>query len=644
MTDLKQPKKSTTKSLSKEQIVQKVVASVDLPRPQDTPYEFKLLDNLVDIKNVIEKFNTDDPAILAVDTETTGLKWSDQIIGLSFSWSDTDNYYIPFRHDCDDHQMDVNDCRDLLNDLFGHEDKKYVFHNFKFDYHKLKKDGFIIGGEIHDTMLMHYVIDENESHSLKNLAARFIDPLAHDYEKVIGEIRRKLARSLKIKLKDFGFEHIPIDIMVEYACRDTLYTLKLFQKLLIDVVSDEDRYKVYSRELDLLPVLCSMEETGVYVDQSILVEKSELLGESLEGLQQEVWDLAAVEFDLNSPSQITKVLQAKGIHTFQYTPKKKMSTDAKALKGISGKFPFIKKLLEYRDHYKTKYTYTDPLRGYCDENSNIHCNYMQAVAVTGRLTCKSPSLQVIPRSTGIRNAFVPPTKDFIIVPIDLSQVELRMTAHYSNDKILMHAYTYEEDIHTRTAAEIFDVDIEDVTKEQRTIAKPINFGIIYGIGPTRLAETLSVSVSDAKHYIDRYLERYSGVAKFIEKYKKLAKKNGFVKNYFGRVRHLEHLKDSNIEEWKRERAYRQAVNFVIQSSSADMFKIILIRCHELLKGKRSKMVMNIHDECVFYVHKDEINLILDIKKAFEEWDFKVPIIAEVCWSDVSWGNKQELEL
>tara|TARA_R100000005_G_scaffold43815_1_gene20776 strand:+ start:33 stop:998 length:966 start_codon:yes stop_codon:yes gene_type:complete len=321
-----------------------------------------------------------------------------------------------------------------------------------------------------------------------------------------------------------------------------------------------------------------------------------------------------------------------------------MSTDAKALKGISGKFPFIKKLLEYRDHYKTKYTYTDPLRGYCDENSNIHCNYMQAVAVTGRLTCKSPSLQVIPRSTGIRNAFVPPTKDFIIVPIDLSQVELRMTAHYSNDKILMHAYTYEEDIHTRTAAEIFDVDIEDVTKEQRTIAKPINFGIIYGIGPTRLAETLSVSVSDAKHYIDRYLERYSGVAKFIEKYKKLAKKNGFVKNYFGRVRHLEHLKDSNIEEWKRERAYRQAVNFVIQSSSADMFKIILIRCHELLKGKRSKMVMNIHDECVFYVHKDEINLILDIKKAFEDWDFKVPIIAEVCWSDVSWGNKQELEL
>jgi len=269
---------------------------------------------------------------------------------------------------------------------------------------------------------------------------------------------------------------------------------------------------------------------------------------------------------------------------------------------------------------------------------------MQAVAVTGRLTCKNPSLQVIPRSTGIRNAFVPPNDDYILVPIDLSQVELRMTAHYSGDKILMHAYTYEEDIHTRTAAEIFDVGINDVTKEQRTIAKPINFGIIYGIGPTRLAETLSISVSDAKHYIERYLASYSGVAKFIEKYKKFAKQNGYVKNHFGRVRHLSHLKDADIEEWQRERGYRQAVNFVIQSSSADMFKIILIRCHDILRDKLSKMVMNIHDECVFYIHKDEIPLILEIKKAFEDWNFSVPIIAEVSWSDVSWGDKKPLEL
>ena len=644
MTDLKPQKKNTTTNFCKEQILAKVFASVDLPKQKDSRYKFNLLDNLIDIQKIADKFVKDNPTLVAVDTETQGLKWSDNIIGLSFSWSDEDNYYIPFRHECDDHQMDVEDCRDILNQMFGDTQKKYIFHNFKFDYHKLKKDGIVIGGEIHDTMLMHYVIDENESHSLKNLAGRFIDKKAHDYEKIIADIRRKLARSLKIKLKDFGFEHIPIDIMVEYACRDTLYTLKLFEFLLKDVVEDPEIFKVYLRELELLPVLCYMEEEGVYVDQNILNEKSDKLGEKLEVLQKEVWNLADMEFDLNSPSQISAVLQKKGIHTFQYTPKGKMSTDAKSLKGISGKFPFIKKLLEYRDGYKTKYTYTDPLRGHCDQRSYIHCSYMQAVAVTGRLTCKNPSLQVIPRSTGIRNAFVPPSSDYIIVPIDLSQVELRMTAHYSQDKILMHAYTYEEDIHTRTAAEIFDLDLEDVTKEQRTIAKPINFGIIYGIGPSKLAETLSISVSDAKHYIDRYLERYAGVAKFIEKYKRIAKKDGFVRNYFGRVRHLDHLKDSNIEEWKRERAYRQAVNFVIQSSSADMFKIILIRCYNLLKNTRSKMVMNIHDECVFYIHKDELSLILSIKKAFEDWDFSVPIIAEVSWSDVSWGDKKTLEL
>ena len=644
MTDSTQQKKNTTTNSSKEQILAKVFASIDLPKETDSRYKFTLLDNLIDIKKVADKFVSDNPPILAVDTETQGLKWSDKIIGVSFSWSDDDNYYIPFRHECEDHQMDVEDCRDILNDMFGHESKKYVFHNFKFDYHKLKRDGIEVGGEVHDTMLMHYVIDENESHSLKNLASRFVDEKAHEYEKLIADIRRKLARSLKIKLKDFGFEHIPIDIMVEYACRDTLYTLKLFDVLLRKIVEDARIYEVYTRELDLLPVLCSMEEGGVYVDQEILVEKSSVLGEKLDVLKDEVWDLADIEFDLNSPTQISSVLQQKGIHTFQYTPKGKMSTDAKALKGISGKFPFVKKLLEYRDGYKTKYTYTDPLRGHCDDNSYIHCSYMQAVAVTGRLTCKNPSLQVIPRSTGIRNAFVPPGDDYIIVPIDLSQVELRMTAHYSQDKILMHAYTYEEDIHTRTAAEIFDLRLDEVTKEQRTIAKPINFGIIYGIGPTRLAETLSISVSDAKHYIERYLERYSGVAKFIEKYKKIAKKEGFVRNYFGRVRHLAHLKDADIEEWRRERGYRQAVNFVIQSSSADMFKIILIRCHHLLKGKLSKMVMNIHDECVFYIHKDEIPLILEIKKAFEDWDFSVPIIAEVSWSDISWGDKKTLEL
>ena len=646
-TGSKKPKTSTRNSSrvkSREEVLAKVLAEVDVSAlAEDTTYNFTCVDTVEKLFKVFEDFLADDPPTMAIDTETQGLKWDHRIIGVSFSWSDDRNYYIPMRHVGDEKQLFVEDCVAVLNEMFSHTDKNYIFHNYKFDYHKLVKEGIHVGGKIHDTMLMHYVLDENDRHSLKHLATKFVDPKAHLYEKAIADIRRRLARGLKIKLADFGFEHIPVSVMVQYACRDTLYTLKLYHKFYDDIYSDQALAKVYGRELDTLPVLATMESEGVYIDQQLLAEKSQLLQEQIDVIHGEVWELSGVEFDLNSPNQLAEVLRGKGIHTGQYTPKGKMSTDKKALKGISKQFPFIAKLLEYRDHYKNKNTYTDPLRGHCDSESRIHCSYSQAVAVTGRLTCRNPSLQVIPRSTGIRDAFVPPSDDYLIVPIDLSQIELRLTAHYSEDPILLHAYTHDEDIHSRTAAEIFSVDIDSVTKDQRTVAKPVNFGIVYGIGPTKLAETLEIPAEEAKHYIDTYLARYAGVADFIKKYQRLAKKYGYVKNYFGRVRHLEFLRDQELEPWQRERGYRQAVNFVIQSSAADMFKIIMQRCHDLLLDKMSTMVMNIHDEIVFYIHKDEIDLLLPIKNAFENWDFRVPILAEISYSDVSWGAKKPLE-
>ena len=638
-------KSSSDSGISREKVIEKALAGVDWAAIEsDETYKFTNINTLEILFSVYEKFLHDDPPIVAVDTETEGLKWGHRIIGISFSWSDTDNYYIPLRHEGYETQLDIDDCVPILQELFSCDDKIYVFHNYKFDYHKLAKEGLGVSGKVHDTMLMHYVLDENDRHALKHLATKFIDSKASHYEKVIADIRRRLARGFKIKLKDFGFENIPVKIMVQYACRDTYYTLKLYERFHGDIYGDDACVKVYERELSLLPVLCAMEHEGVYIDQDLLAEKSVVLGEELIQLQAKVWELAGCEFDLNSPGQLSKVLQAKGIHTFQYTPKGKMSTDAKALRGISNKFPFVKELLLYRDRYKNKNSYTDPLRSHCDENSRIHCSYAQAVAVTGRLTCKSPSLQVIPRSTGIREAFVVPSDDYLIVPIDLSQIELRLTAHYSEDPILLHAYTHDEDIHSRTAAEIFSIDIGEVTKSQRTIAKPINFGIIYGIGPGRLAETLGIPSSEARHYIETYLVRYAGVAEFIDKYKRLAKKHGFVKNYFGRVRHLDFLKNKESDNWAKERGYRQAVNFVIQSSAADMFKIIMCRCHDILQGKRTKMVMNIHDEIVFYFHRDEIDLLVSIKESFEKWSFKIPIIADVSYSEVSWGTKESLEL
>lgn len=641
--DYKEQKKNMETAGSKEQILAKVLSELDLEEyEKDSTYKFTLVDNMMKLSQMVSDFAESNPQIIAVDTETQGLGWGHKIIGVSLSWSEDHNYYLPFRHVTEDNQLNVFECREYLQKLLSFEDKEYVFHNYKFDRHMLKKDGIEVSGIIQDTMLMHYVIDENEKHSLKSLACKYVDPEAHKYEKFISDFRKKLSRVLKIKLKDFGYEHIPINIMVQYACRDTLYTLVLHEKLREIVHADKDRLEIYRREIELLPILCDMEEEGVFIDQDLLGQKSVKLGEELECLNNEILSETGMDFDLNSPKQLREMLQKKGIHTRRYTPTGKMSTDNKSLKSISRKFPFVQKVLNYREKFKNKNTYTDPLRDFCDENSRIHCNYMQAVAVTGRLTCTKPSLQVIPRSTGIRDAFLRPSEDYFIVAIDLDQLELRVTCHFSEDPILMHAYTHGEDIHSRTAAEIFDIDISDVKKEQRTIAKPINFGIIYGIGPNKLAETLGVDTKKASHYIERYLERYAGVAKFIEKYKKIAKTNGYVKNYFGRVRHLNHLLDPNIEVWRKERAYRQAVNYIVQSSAADMFKIILIRCHEILMGKKTKMVMNIHDELVFYWHKDEIDLIPTVKRAFEDWDFKIPIIAEVSYSMNSWGDKEPL--
>ena len=636
-------KRPSKKQKSKEDIIQAVLESIDFSELSDeSGYTFTKIDNLIDLQAVHEQFLKDDPAVLAVDTETSGLRWNHHIIGVSFSWSDSHNYYIPMRHLSEETQLRVVDCKDILNQMFSNSSKKYVFHNYKFDYHKLFKEGIEVQGEVHDTMLMHYVLDENEGHGLKDLAMKFVDPNAHHYEKIIDQIRKKLARSLKIKIKEFGFEHIPINLMVQYACRDTLYTLKLYDYFLPQISEDEGVHKVYRRELELLPVLCLMEQFGTYIDQPLLLERSAKLGDEIDSLYSEVVDLAGQDFDLNSPSQLGKVLQSKGIHTRQYTPTGRMSTNAKALKGVSARFPFVKKLLAYREHYKLKHTYTDPLCGFCDDDSFIHCSYMQAVTVTGRLTCKAPSLQVIPRTAGIRDAFTPPSSEYLVVPIDLSQIELRVLAHYSKDPILLHAYQTEEDIHSRTAAEVFDVEIGEVTKEQRNTAKPINFGIVYGMGPSKLAETLEIPHTTASQYIDAYMTRYAGVASFITKYKRLAKKHGFVKNYFGRIRRLDSLKAADLEDWARERGYRQAVNFVIQSTAADMFKIILVRCHEILKGKRTKMVMNIHDEIVFYWHLEETRFDApEIIQAFEDWNFRIPIIAEVSYSEESWGAKQE---
>ena len=343
------------KSLNKthEQIVTEVAAEYELGKGSD---KYKLINNLQDFLEVLERLEVVNPSVMAVDTETEGLQWQHRIIGVSFTFSEEDNYYIPFRHVTEEFQPDIEDFIEGLNYIFNLSGCVYVFHNYKFDYHKLARDGIFIEGQVHDTMLMHYVLNENDSHALKNLAAKYVDEEAHEYEDLIKDFRRKLARKLKIKIREFGFEHIPINIMVEYAGRDTFFTFKLYELFKSLLEESPELLKVYELELGALEALAGMEQVGVKLDKEALWVVSERLGEELVLVQQEVWEMVGTEFDLKSPKQLREVLRAKGIHTQHTTPTGAMSTAAGSLEKLAKRFPFVKKLLEFRTKQKLKST------------------------------------------------------------------------------------------------------------------------------------------------------------------------------------------------------------------------------------------------------------------------------------------------
>ncbi|MBU2249659.1 MAG: hypothetical protein KKD77_23125, partial [Gammaproteobacteria bacterium] len=635
-------RKVSTKKSKEQRLLEAYAFANSVSVPDDAitnKCRFIRIRTLDELHAVVSEFLSSDPDVLAVDTETEGLLWHHRMIGMSFSWSDRHNYYIPFRHTTGEDQLDIASCKPFIDLLLGVSWVRYVFHNYKFDYHKLMKDGFLVKGLAEDTLLAHYVLDENSSHKLKVLAERYIDKYAQVYEKHIDESRNKIARALSVKKSDIGFEVVPIDCMTQYACRDVWYTLQLFRRFSKEFTEDKNLFSVLNREYELLPCLVAMEEEGAYVDKPMLLSMATGLNDKINEVQQEVYKLARVEFNLGSTKQLAEVMLKKGITTNKYTPRGAMSTDESALRGVARNFQWIRMLLEYRALLKIKSSYVDPLYEFADARSRVHTSHRQAVAVTGRITTRQPSLQVIPKKADVRKAFTVPSSDYYIVPIDLSQVELRVTAHYSQDPILMHAYETGEDIHARTAAEIFGVPIGEVTEDQRYVAKPINFGIIYGIGARKLATNLEISEQEAQHYIDTNLARYEGVNSFITKTETMAAKYGYAKNWFGRIRRLEFLQDPFIPEWQRSRGYRQCVNFLIQGTAADMFKLIMIRCGKILHGCKTRMILTIHDELLFYWHKAELYLLPKVKEAFEDWDFRVAIKADISISDKSWGEK-----
>jgi DNA polymerase I-like protein with 3'-5' exonuclease and polymerase domains len=518
----------------------------------------------------------------------------------------------------------------------------------------------------------------------------------------LNDVKKIVAQTLKHPYKDVGkadisYDFVPVKLMFLYAAYDTFLTYKLYEHVMSLMPWNKKLRRLYVNELKLSNVLMEAEEEGVPIDRPYLEFLSTKYGKELEEMEaallKNLGTLKTTTKDgveervvnLNSPQQLSESFYNLGLPLERKTPaadkcddcklnncRKHYQVDAKVLSKLEKDYPIVAELLDFRTKKKLKNTYVDSILDKLTEHNKLHCSFNQNVT-TGRMSSGEPNLQNIPgRDTSIRAAFVNEGDDWVTLYADYSQVEVRLTAHYSRDPVLMDAYAKGQDVHTRSMCEMFGFDYDEaiaVLKEEnksdpkfkifksfRNIAKRINFGIIYGVGAPGLSEQIprpaeyaGVShkewVRVCQRYIDTYLSKYLGVKRFINKVNRTVKKHGMVENYFGRVRHLplagivEITGDKSLG-WMAARAKRQAVNYVIQGTAADVFKFAVVRVHDLLKGRKSKIINFIHDEIQIKLHKTEMHLMPEIRRVMEDFDFAVPLVVDFEISETNWAEKR----
>ena len=430
-----------------------------------------------------------------------------------------------------------------------------------------------------------------------------------------------------------NFAHVPIERATPYACEDADYTLAAYE-IFSPKLADSGLMPLFETvEMPLVPVLLKMEETGIRVDRDHLIALSKDLSARLEQIEADITALAGEPFNINSSQQLGQILFEKlKLPTQKKTRKRTAySTDVEVLTALSAYHDLPAQVLQHRSLSKLKSTYVDALFTLIQpETGRIHTSYNQTVTATGRLSSSNPNLQNIPIRTeegrDIRRAFIP-REGWSFVSVDYSQIELRLLAHYSDDPILIRAFEQDEDIHTRTAAEVFMADPMMITPELRRQAKVINFGIIYGMGPYSLSKELGITQKMAKTYIDHYFYRYSGVKAFIDKTIETARKTGQTCTELGRIRTIPDINSKNTN--MRMFAERTAINTPIQGTAADLIKLAMIRMDAALTEKRlrSAMLLSVHDELVFEVPEDELDTVSDLSREIMEhiWDLKVPL-------------------
>ena len=594
-------------------------------------FEKKVLTEKEDYERFIAELK--EQTLFAIDTETTSINAIEaELVGISIAFNSqikaedgrvkidcsaenkTKTYYIPVFHQIGD-QLELDYLFEHLAPILADEKICKTTQNGKYDINVFQNYNVFLNGVIFDTMLASYVKDSSRKHGLKNQAGEHLNYLMKDIEVLIG--RGKDACTM---------ERVLMEEAADYACDDAFATLEL-TRFWTENLSEKEQDLLYQIEMPLVYVLADMERVGVSIDKAYLKELSVELDNKMKILEEKVYELAAIRFNINSPRQVGEILFEK----LQYKTKTKhktrtgYSTNAKVLEELAENYEIVRYILEHRHYQKLKSTYIDTLPLLVSSVDNrVHTSFNQAATTTGRLSSSNPNLQNIPIRTEvgsrIRKAFVPADKkESVILSADYSQIELRFLAHCSRDDELIEAFCADEDVHTMTAAKVFEVPIEGVEKDMRYKAKAVNFGIIYGQSRYGLAKSLNITSTAAQLFIDKYFATYPKVKQFMDNSIHFAYEHGYVETMYGRKRYLQDELSSSNKQIK-EFGERAAINAPLQGAAADLVKLAMIDVHKEVKARnlKSKMIIQVHDELVLEVAKTELEQVKEIVKTAME--------------------------
>jgi DNA polymerase I len=590
----------------------------------NTKHSYHLVDSPEEISQLLGVLKKSNP--VCFDTETTGIDANNcELVGMSFAVKAGEAYYVPVPVDREKTLARLEPFREILED----KDKTLVGQNIKYDALVMKWYGINLKGPVFDTMIAHYLLEPELRHGMDYMAETYLKYQPIAISTLIGKKGREQGT-----MRD-----VPVEAVTDYAAEDADITYRLYAYL-APRLKEESLDELFNTvEGPLVKVLTDMEFAGVRIDKEYLKSYSIEISMQLKEIEKEIFELSSSRFNIASPKQVGELLfdVMKIPYRWGKTKSGQYSTDEEKLSELALEYPIAEKILKHRGLSKLKSTYVDALPELINPKSGrIHSSFNQALAATGRLSSNNPNLQNIPIKTAegrkVREAFIPADDDHVLLAADYSQIELRLIAEMSGEAAMLEAFQAGHDIHASTAARVYGVPLSEVTPEQRRNAKTVNFSIIYGAGSTNLSRQLNIKRQEAKELIDQYFEQYKGLKRYMEDTVDFARKNGYVATMMGRKRQLRDIHSRN--NMARSGAERIAINTPIQGSAADMIKIAMINIHREFeeKGIKSRMILQVHDELVFDVHKDEIEFvkpIIEDKMKNAMPTLKVPILVEM---------------